>query len=107
MKEKIKNFWEANKMKIVGGILFVAGVVLGYSVKKSIEVNDTLFDPDLTSSSEAYSEKHRKVDEEIFTVMAPQIESMVLDRDLTEGHLESTFDVDDVTKKVDVDVFVV
>lgn len=115
MKEKIKKFWEDHKERVVIGGLTVSAFVLGYFISESrnhstCEPSDEEV-PELPSGLDA-----QLIDEDIFTSIAPQIETLVLEEGLDEGYIERTYTVEypkngnpdegyyEVKKKVEVHV---
>lgn len=87
VKEKLINFWNKNKTKIIAGAMFAGGLIIGYAIKKNDEVS--------TIDTDSDNNVLRKfVDEDIFTRIAPFIEESVLDEGVDEDYLEMTYEVD-------------
>lgn len=93
-KEKAKEFWKKNGNRIacatfVGGVTFFVGTKV-YLAYKNIS---------------KYTSAQMKVDEELFTEIAPAIEDAIFDKGIDDFHHESTFffdDAENIGKKLEV-----
>lgn len=101
VKTKAISFWEDHKTGcVVAGIIIFEGVC--YAILRRPRKDEKLSTDDLLSQFDdkgellpfAKKELLKKVDEEIFTDLAPLIETFVMDDRIAHGKIERTYDTD-------------
>lgn len=105
--EKTKKFVDDHKKAIVIGGVTVAGVATVVILKDKVTVKEMYyrkFFDNFKKSVAGMSEVHRKIDEQIFTDLAPEIEDMVLSEFVEDGYLDRTYELGNVLKKVEVTI---
>lgn len=105
--ERTKKFVDDHKKAIVIGGVTVAGVATVVILKDKVTVKEMYYRKFFDNFKKAItgmSEVHRKIDEQIFTDLAPEIEDMVLSEFVEDGYLDRTYELGNVLKKVEVTI---
>lgn len=101
VKTKVTKFWEDHKTGcVIAGLIIFEGVC--YVILRRPHKDEKLSTDDLLSQFDDKGEllptaKEKllmKVDEKIFTDLAPAIERMVMDDRIAHGRIERTYDTD-------------
>ena len=101
VKTKVTKFWEDHKTGcVIAGLIIFEGVC--YAILRRPHKDEKLSTDDLLSQFDdkgellpaAKKELLRRVDEEIFTDLAPLIETMVMDNSIEKAGIERTYDTD-------------
>lgn len=106
--ERTKKFVKDHKKAIIIGGVTVAGVASVVILKDKVTAGNEMyyrkFFDNFKKAMADMSEVHRKIDEQIFTDLAPEIEDMVLSEFVEDGYLDRTYELGNVLKKVEVTI---
>ena len=103
-KETVKNWYERNKNKIViigtfaGSTLLIFGSCL--LAKKSVIRKMNIKMPEIDNAPFCIKEAAKRIDKDIFTSLAPQIEDAVLDESIDKIIFDRVYELEPVVSKL-------
>lgn len=89
-KQWVKEHWKGIAL---GGLAILGGAVIVSMKKKNEEGNEVILDV-LDSYSDKIAKRNPKIDEDIYTNIALQMESLIFDDSCDEGVISTTYEVE-------------